>query len=225
MQSYSLPNADPRCDRPQCRGRKSRFLAVILAGIVAGLCSCTPSSKEDDELYTRAEKGDAAALKKLRFFADRDSTRAQVALGNLYRFGAVVPKDEAEAVKWFQKANDRGEADLQCLLGDYYILGTSAPKDEVEAARCYEKAAVQGHAYSQLNLGELYAKGSGVPANVTIAYKWALLSAAQGIGKMHVKIQEQVDDLIHGLEARLTPDQRTEGQRMAREFKPAKGKK
>ena len=244
----------------RCGGRERNFLALILAAIVAGLCSCTPSLKDFDELSTKAEKGDAAALKKLRAFADGDNTVAQKALGALYYFGNGVPKDHVEAVKWyrkaaetdamaqfdlgrmyaegsgvpadaaeaekwFQKAVANGDAFVQSTAAYYYGQGIGVvPKNETEAATCYGKAAVQGDAYSQLNLSERYAEGRGVPTEVATAYKWILLAAAQGTIEDHLN-KPRLKKLLYDLESRMTLDQRTEGQRMAREFKPTKGKK
>jgi len=53
--------------------------------------------------------------------------------------------------------------------------------------------------------------GRGVAKDSAVAYKWWLLAGAQG----HKQAREKID----AIEKRLTPEQRAEGQRMAREFK------
>ena len=75
----------------------------------------------------------------------------------------------------------------------------------------YRKAAEQGVSNAQVNLGIAYANGRGVPKDEMEAYKWSLLARAQG--------NEDAKQTIVILEGRLTPAQREEGQRRAREFK------
>ena len=60
----------------------------------------------------------------------------------------------------------------------------------------------------------LYARGQGVPVDEIEAYKWCLLAAAQG--------DDEAKKGAKSLERSLTPEQRAEGERRAREFKPAK---
>ena len=76
-------------------------------------------------------------------------------------------------------------------------------------------AAEQGDADAQARIGIVYATGSGVPKDDTEAYKWFLLAYTNG--------SERTTKLISLIEKSLTPNQRAEGQRMAREFKPTKG--
>ena len=85
-------------------------------------------------------------------------------------------------------------------------------RDNVEAVKWYRKAADQGLADAQNNLGYMYANGQGVAKDEKEAYKWLLLSGAQGNELAKKKIT-----IIEGV---LTPQQRAEGQRLAREFKP-----
>ena len=78
----------------------------------------------------------------------------------------------------------------------------------------FRKAADQGNALAQANLGVMYADGRGVVKDEVEAYKWYLLSGAQGNAnaKKGIEIIERV----------LTPQQRAEGQKIAREWKPRK---
>ena len=78
----------------------------------------------------------------------------------------------------------------------------------------FRKAADQGNALAQANLGVMYADGRGVVKDEVEAYKWYLLSGAQGDGeaKKWIEIMVRV----------LTPAQRAEGQKIAREWKPRK---
>ena len=99
-------------------------------------------------------------------------------------------------------------------LGLMYDNGQGVPKDEAEAVKWYRKAADQGNASAQFNLGLMYDNGQGVPKDKAEAYKWWLLAGAQG--------DEQAKKNISIIEGNITPAQRTEGQRRAREWKPRK---
>ncbi len=151
------------------------------------------------ETKVKAEKGDA---------------KAQNVLGIFYEYGRGVVKDEVEAVKWYRKAADQGDSDVQVRLGYMYSYGQGVVKDEVEAVRWYRKAADQGYAAAQFILGLMYSHGEGVVKDEIEGYKWHLLAGAQG--------NEEAKKNISIIERAMTPSQRAEGQRLAREWKPVK---
>ncbi len=193
-------------------------------------------------------KDHRVAVKWFQKAADQGHAKAQFFLGSAYASGEGVTKDQVEAVKWYRKAAEKGLAPALYRLGDKYAYGegvTKDPvvaaqlfrkaadqgdvwgqfslglafgrgegvtKDAVEAAKWYRKAADQGHAPAQYNLGARYVYGEGVPKDEAQAYQWLLLASAQG----NTSAKE---DYIR-LETILTPAQRAEGQRLAREFKP-----
>jgi len=95
-----------------------------------------------------------------------------------------------------------------------YAYGEGVPKDEMEAAKWYRKAAERGSALGQSNLGHAYFTGQGVAKDEIEAYKWWLLAKAQG--------NENAKNHCGILEPKLSALDREEGQRRAREFKPAK---
>ena len=109
---------------------------------------------------------------------------------------------------------EKGDADAQNNLGFAYANGEGVVKNEAEAVKWYRKAADQGDADAQFNLGKMYAAGRGVVKDEVEAYKWFLLSGAQGTdpAKKGIEIMERV----------LTPQQRAEGQKIAREWKSRK---
>jgi hypothetical protein len=74
--------------------------------------------------------------------------------------------------------------------------------------------AEQGDADAQFYLGVMYTNGRGVPQDDVQAYMWFNLSAALGQGEDAVKARDRVA-------SRLTPDQRAEAQRLAREWDEA----
>lgn len=136
---------------------------------------------------------------------------AQFKIGVRYAKGDGVSKDAAKAVEWYQKASAQGDAKAQYNLGVMYAFGNGVPKDAAKAVEWFQKAAAQGDADAQYNLGVMYAKGDGVSKDMVRAYAWANLAAAQG----H-KNEKKMRDLLEKL---LTATQRTEGQRLASNWK------
>ena len=83
--------------------------------------------------------------------------------------------------------------------------------------RWYRLAADQGHADAQYNLGFMYANGEGVPQDYVQAYLWFNLAASRVTGDTR---EEEVQH--RGLAAdQLTPDDRSEAHRLAREWDAA----
>ena len=114
-------------------------------------------------------------------------------------------------MKWFRKAADQGNASAQLSLGVMYDKGQGVPRDAAEAVKWFRKAADQGNAEAQHNLGLMYAIDPVVPNGIAEAYKWWLLAEAQG--------NKSAREAINLIKKHLSPAQRAEGQRMAREFK------
>ena len=128
---------------------------------------------------------------------------------------AATPADVAR--KSFQETKikaEKGDAAAQFALGLMYDVGQGVPKDEAEAVKWYRKAADQGDADAQNNLGFMYGEGNGVVKDEIEGYKWFLLAGAQG--------DEDAKEMISEIEREITPAQRAEGQRLAREWKPRK---
>ena len=90
------------------------------------------------------------------------------------------------------------------------LAAEPTPAERKEFVETKAKAE-QGNAFAQYNLGLMYEYGSGVVKDEVEAYKWYLLSGAQGNAnaKKGIEIIERV----------LTPSPRAEGQKLARETK------
>lgn len=163
-------------------------------------------------LYGQGVKEDKSeALNWYRKAADQEFAPAQTMIGKIYAEGIGVTKDEAEAVKWYRKAAEQGDADAQTRLGFAYGNGYGIIKDDAEAAKWWRKAAEQGEVSAQFNLGVALYSGRPV-MNKMEAYKWMLIAGARG----HKSARESIPKL----EDLLTPAERAEGQRMARDFSP-----
>jgi TPR repeat protein len=110
------------------------FRVILLTATMLAMMACSPPSSEKDNVFRRAEKGDA---------------KAQFVLGLKYENGKGVPQDYAEAAKWYRKAAEQGYAEAQFNLGAMYDEGRGVHQDYAEAAKWYRKAKDQGVASAQ----------------------------------------------------------------------------
>lgn len=116
-------------------------------------------------LYTRAERGIAAAQNDLGFRCLE---------------GSYVEQDDEHAVKWFRMAAEQGLAEAQHNLALCYYNGRGVEQDWEQAAEWFRRAAEQGIAEAQLNLGLRYARGEGVDKDPVQAAQWYRMAAEQG---------------------------------------------
>ena len=116
----------------------------------------------------------------------------------------------------FRQAAEQGYASAEYELAKCYFEGTGVTKHIGEAVRWARQAAEQGNAAAQYRLGLCFQKGEGVARDDVEAYKWLALASAQD--------DEHAADIrvdMAKVESLLTPEQVTQAQRLAREFKPA----
>ena len=69
--------------------------------------------------------------------AEQGDAKAQHNLGNKYRHGEGVARDDTEAVKWYRKAAEQGDISAQTNLGVMYAEGKGVPQDYGEACAWY----------------------------------------------------------------------------------------
>jgi TPR repeat protein len=156
------------------------------------------------------------AVECYRRAAERDCIPAQLRLAYAYASGRGIAQDCAEAVKWYRKAAEQGVAAAQCNLGVAYYLGQGVAQDYAEAVKWYRKAAEQSVAAAQYNLGVAYADGKGVPQDYVLAHMYYNLATSKSSGE-DLEIRTKARDDVA---KKLTPQQFTEAQRLAREWKP-----
>ena len=137
---------------------------------------------------------------------------------NCFLLGQTPKPPTAAELKTFQETKvkaEKGDAPAQSNLGRMYANGRGVAKDDVEAVKWYHEGAERGNDFAQYKLGYMYETGRSVAKDKVEAYKWYLLAKAQGRdggGSAEVRIP--------GIKRDLTPEQRAEGQRRAREWKP-----
>lgn len=176
---------------------------------------------QDPEVaYAAYEKGNyRTALRLLHPLAEQGSARAQSILGLMYAGGRSVPRDDAEAVKWFRLAAHQADPVAQFQLGVMYVKGYGVPQDYDEAARWYRLAADQRNPQAQFDLALLYVAGEGVPQNYISAHMWLNLAAAY-FPASDIRSRRMAAANREFVESKMTRDQITEAQRLAREWTP-----
>ena len=156
------------------------------------------------------------AAKWYRKAANQGNAESQGELAYMYYKGQGIPQDYAQAAFWARKGADQGDANAQSALGVLYYEGSGVPQDYAKAAKWYRKAADQGYAKAQYNLGNMYYAGTGVKQDYIQAHMWTNLSTAGLKGK-----QQEIATVLRGMIAKkMTPQQISEAQGLAREWKP-----
>ncbi|MYD87791.1 MAG: sel1 repeat family protein [Acidobacteria bacterium] len=151
---------------------------------------------------------------ELRPAAEQGDPEAQFHLGSAYQSGTGVPEDDAEAVAWYLRAAEQGYANAQFALGFAYSNGEGVALDNAESLAWFLRAAEQGHDAAQWMLGTTYSWGlRGTPRDDIAAYMWLHLAVSQNDGHDRSPLDQ--------LEARMSPAQIAEAQRLAREWREA----
>lgn len=141
---------------------------------------------EGQALYDQAlpllEAGDAEGVRLLSRAANLGFPQAQLALGELYKDGAVgVAADPVEARRWTERAARGGDVRGMHTLGMYLFDGFGGARDQLQASRWFQAAAERGLVDSQYNLARIYEIGAqGVSQDQMRAYQWYLVAGRQG---------------------------------------------
>ena len=114
------------------------------------------------------------------FYSKEDIIRAQHKLGEMYRQGIGVTRNETTAVKWYRLSAKQGFANAQYRMGIMYDKGIGVLQDYKTVVKWWKLAAEQGLAIAQYTLGNRYYTGKGVPKDDKTSAKWYRLAAEQG---------------------------------------------
>lgn len=119
---------------------------------------------------------DREAIHWFRTAAAQGVATASYNLGVMYSNCNRSPEDReyGQAMHFYAVAAAQGHAEAE------YNLGIMLRKDRCEALRRFREAAEHGLADAQYNLGVMYACGDGAEKDLTQAYAWLNLAAAQG---------------------------------------------
>jgi uncharacterized protein len=106
-----------------------------------------------------------------RLDADPKDAAAMTLIGEIYREGAAVARNEREASRWYRLASNLGDPEAAYELGTLMLEGgKDLPKDRAEAKAQFERAAAKNHPNALYNLGVMALQG---PDGKTPDYKEA----------------------------------------------------
>ena len=138
------------------------------------------SAATDDAMAAYRAQDFARARVLFEERAAKGDALAQLMLGDIYKNGRGVPKDEAKAYSWTRKAAEQGDARGQAALAALMQAGSGTPRDDAGAIAWLEKSAQQGYVLAQAALGSAYLSGQGVKKDEEKAVQWLRKAAAQG---------------------------------------------
>jgi TPR repeat protein len=142
--------------------------------------SAGPAAPADDPMAAY-ESGDyLRARELLEPRANAGDPTAQLLMGDIYKNGRSVPKDEKAAYAWTRKAADQGDARGQAGIAAMMQAGSGTPRDDAGALVWLEKAAQQDFALAQSALGFAYLTGRGTPEDEEKGLFWLRKAAAGG---------------------------------------------
>ena len=99
------------------------------------------------------EKNTKQALEWLTIAANKQLTKAQLKLAEIYSDDKYIERDYIVASSWYRKAAKSGDADAQYQLGKLYKKGLGVGKSNADAVKWFRLAARQGHENARNKLG------------------------------------------------------------------------
>lgn len=122
-----------------------KFKTVALS-LLLGLttaCSSTASSEKAKPAEQAATQQNDQVANLIRL-AEQGISEAQYNLGQMYRRGEGVAKNDKQAVYWYQKAAEQGMAAAQNKLGAMYFKGEGVQRDLSKAKQYFQLACNGG---------------------------------------------------------------------------------
>jgi uncharacterized protein len=130
----------------------------IIIALTVVLFAVTPPARADFAAGTQAYDGGdyKTAFAEWRPLANAGDMAAQVAIADLYRFGAGLrDPDMVKAAYWFRRAADQGDAIGQLNLGELYLIGEGVKQDVVTAYVWLSLASARGNRWAKAKRNEL----------------------------------------------------------------------
>jgi uncharacterized protein len=160
---------------PSRRGSRTALILIAVAVVgaivvLSAIYSSQSKSPDSATLQGLNKQGDLLvvngnfpeALNSYQASCDGGEAAGCTNLGEMYRNGRGVTKDENRAVQYFQKGCDGGDA-IGCRhTGFMYEYGRGVTKDESRAFQLYQKGCNGGDSGGCSNLGVMYQYGRGV---------------------------------------------------------------
>lgn len=123
--------------------------------------------------------------------ADNGDVAAQVALGNLFLYGARgVEQSPALALEYFKTAAEQGDASSLSQLGKMYLRGIGVEQNNETALEYFTQAAKEGHSQAQNGLGYMALHGHSGAVNIQVALKNFKAAAEKGLAEAQFNLGE-----------------------------------
>ncbi|MEQ9448954.1 MAG: tetratricopeptide repeat protein [Rhodospirillaceae bacterium] len=189
-------------------------IAFVFVAYLTLAGTATAGPLEDAEAGFNAQNsGDyETALKMYESAAAGGVAYAMHNLGTMHYNGNGVKRSWVEAMKWYKQAAEDGFVDSQHVMGGMYERGEGVHADAGEAVKWYEMAANQGHAPAQNALGILYTTGGkNLQPNLVRAHLWFNIASREDPRAASRKDRTA---------PRMTPEQNSEAEALAKAWKP-----
>ncbi len=99
-----------------------------------------------------AKQGNQYAQNRVMHTEDAPTEKA---VGDMYRDGVGVARDDVQAAQYYTQSAYQGNADAEAALADMYRQGKGVAQNDDQAIACYRKAAVQGNQGAKAALAEM----------------------------------------------------------------------
>eukprot|EP00960_Hanusia_phi_P071185 767491-Hanusia_phi.AAC.5 len=130
---------------------------------------------------SRAVDLDEDVVNYYQYSAARGDAAAQVALGQLYYFGARgIEQNYAEALRWYELAAEQGDANALGHIGNMYVQGIHVEANNETALKYFRQGAEKGNGIAINGLGYMNLYGMGLPQSSSEAVKLFSNAAEQG---------------------------------------------
>jgi uncharacterized protein len=170
-------------------------------GVIYNNRWATNQTEEDSGAYSEA-------VRLYRLAAEQEFAPAQAALANLLMFNK---KTRSEAFQWYLRAADRGYVEAYVAVSQSYQTGRGVEKNLAEALRWARLSAHAGNTGGYWRLAHMHEKGIGVTQDNVQAYMWYDLVTQTNNDKSAAIYRDT-------LASRMTQEQISEAQRLAREW-------
>ena len=129
----------------------------------------------------RPEELDEDVVDYYQYSAARGDPSAQVALGQLYYFGARgLEQNYAEALKWYLLAAEQGDGNAMGHIGNMYVQGTHVKACNATALKYFRQGSDKGNGIAINGLGYMHMYGLGLDQSFPEAMKLFSQAAEQG---------------------------------------------
>lgn len=174
--SYYNPAAEQVIQEEQQPEGSSRFERVRLADSKDGV----NSGREDEEI-----------IEYYDYAASKGDTKAQLAMGHLYYWGARgLQQDFGAAARWFSMAASGGEAHAMSMLGHMYANGLSVDQNNETALEWFNKAWDPPHNFpgAANGLGYMHMHGMGVKQDYEKALQYFVEASDKNNAEAHFNL-------------------------------------